>query len=175
VTVFGVIALTGFGGGQKAQVRRQVVSVKHWITDAEYLEALELAELLPGPNVVNLAILIAQRVRGLPGAVASFLAGTLPSFAFVLLAGALYFSRFDTRPVHAMLKGAAAAGVGLTLANALELTAETRKPVNFAFIAATAIAVSYFKLSLFATMGVFGVLSMGYYALSARKASEEPQ
>jgi len=167
MSTFGQISLTGFGGGQKAQIRRQVVSQKRWITDQDFIEALEVAELLPGPNLLNLAVFIGQRIRGIPGAFAALVAGSLPPFLIVLAAGAFYFSRFNTPLVHAALSGAAAAAVGLTLANAMELTtAAGRRPLNFFFIVATAVAVSYFKLSLVLTLLVFGGLSMLLYARS---------
>jgi len=171
-STFGLISLTGFGGGQKAQIRRQVVSGKHWITDQDFIEALEVAELLPGPNLLNLAVFIGQRVRGIPGAFISLLAGSLPPFLIVLAAGAFYFSKFNTPLVHAALSGATAAAVGLTFANAIELTVDSRKrPINLIFIAATAVAVTYFRLSLVLTLLLFGGLSMALYVVSNRKPS----
>lgn len=169
-SVFGLISLSGFGGGQKAQIRRQLVSRKHWISDQDFIEALEVAELLPGPNVLNLAVFIGQRIRGIPGAFVSLIAGSVPPFLIVLAAGAFYFSKFNTPLVHAALSGATAAAVGLTLANALELTAESRKrPLNLVFIAATVIGVIAFRLSLILTLLLFGGLSMLVYARSIRK------
>jgi chromate transporter len=171
-STFGLISLTGFGGGQKAQIRRQVVSSKHWITDQDFIEALEVAELLPGPNLLNLAVFIGQRIRGIPGAFVSLLAGSVPPLLIVLAAGAFYFSKFNTPVVHSALSGATAAAVGLTLANAVELTAETgKRPLNLIFVAATAVAVTYFRLSLVVTLFVFGGLSMALYARSNRKAA----
>jgi chromate transporter len=175
-SVFGLISLTGFGGGQKAQIRRQVVSGKHWITDQEFIEALEVAELMPGPNLLNLAVFIGQRVRGITGAFVSLIDGSVPPFLIVLAAGAFYFSKFNTPLVHSALSGATAAAVGLTLANALELTAESRKrPLNLVFIAATTIAVISFRLSLILTLLVFGGLSMLFYARSIRKTTVPTQ
>lgn len=162
--VFGVISATAFGGGQKAQIRTQLVRQKQWITDRDFVEGLEVAQLLPGPNVLNLAVFMGQRVRGVPGAVVAFFAGSIPPFLIVLLAGAFYFSRFNVPAVHAALSGAAAAAVGLTLANALELTSDLRTSwPSLLFMAATAVAVSYFKLSLVLTLSIFGGLSMYFY------------
>jgi chromate transporter len=168
-SVFGLISLTGFGGGQKAQIRREVVSTKNWITDQDFIEALEVAELMPGPNLLNLAVFIGQRIRGIPGAFAALLAGSVPPFFVVLAAGAFYFSKFNTPLLHAALNGATAAAVGLTLANALELTWDSAKrPVNLIFIAATAVAVVNFKLSLLLTLLIFGGLSMLVVARTQR-------
>jgi chromate transporter len=171
-SVFGLISLIGFGGGQKAQIRRQLVSMRHWITEQDFIEALEVAELLPGPNVLNLAVFIGQRIRGIPGAFVALVAGSVPPFLIVLAAGAFYFSRFNTPVVHSALSGATAAAVGLTLSNALELTAENGKhPLSLLFIAATAVAVIYFRLPLLLTLLVFGGPSMIFYARSIRKAA----
>lgn len=171
-----MISLTSFGGGQKAQIRRQLVAEKHWITDQQFLEGLEVAEVLPGPNVLNLAVFLGQRVRGAVGAVVAFLAGCVPPFFIILVAGALYFSTFNIPAVHAALKGAAAAALGLTLANACELTTETgRRPVNLIFVLATAIAVSYFRLSLVLTLLILGGASMALYFRFPPKSEAAPR
>lgn len=162
--IFGVISMTSFGGGQKAQIRRQLVHQKQWITDQEFIEGLEVSQLMPGPNVLNLAVFFGQRVRGLAGAVVAFLAGSVPPFLIVLFAGAFYFSRFNVPLVHAALMGAAAAAVGLTLSNAIELTEDLwLKWFDLAVMVATAVAVSRFKLNLVLTIVLFGGLSMFVY------------
>jgi chromate transporter len=163
-TVFAAISATSFGGGQKASVRRQVVTVHKWITEDQFMEGLEFAQVMPGPNIVNLAIFCAQRARGIPGAIVAFLAATIPPFFIVLIAGALYF-RFIGNPfVRAALLGCAAGAVGLTLGNAIELTWDLRKDaLHLAIVAATAVAVSYFKLPLLPTLVVFGGLGMWHY------------
>lgn len=162
--VFGVIAMTSFGGGQKAQIRRQLVQQKRWITDRDFIEGLEVAQLMPGPNVLNLAVFMGQRVRGTAGAVVAFFAGSVPPFLIVLLAGAFYFSRFNVPVVHAALMGAAAAAVGLTLSNAIELTQDLWPDAfNLVVLAAVAFAVSYARLNLVTTLLIFGGVSMAVY------------
>lgn len=155
-TTFAAISSTSFGGGQKASVRHQVVG-RGWMTDEEFIEALELAELMPGPNVLNLAIYCAQRVRGTLGGVVAALASTIPPFAIVLLAGLLYF-RFIHNPfVRAALAGCAAGAVGLTLGNAIELSLVYRNDVvRVALIVVTAVAVGRFKVPLALALAVFG-------------------
>jgi chromate transporter len=162
--VFGVISATSFGGGQKAQIRRQLVEQKHWVTDRDFIEGLEVAQLLPGPNILNLAVFMAQRIRGTAGAMVAFLAGTIPPFLIVLLVGAFYFSKYNVPLVHSALFGAAAAAVGLTLANALQLSYDLWKNwISLALMAATAVAVSVFHLSLVLTLLIFGGISMYLY------------
>jgi chromate transporter len=170
--VIGWISITGFGGGQKAQIRQAVVVRMRWLSETEFIEAIELCELFPGPNVLNLGVFIGQRLRGIPGALTSLVAGALPPTLIVLAFGAFYFSTLNTPLAHAALKGAASAAVGLTFANAVELTLETsRKPLDLAFIAATAIGVTWFRMPLFTTLLVLGGSSVAVYAFADRRPS----
>ena len=67
----------------------------------------------------------------------------------MLVAGSLYFKYGKIPAVHAALQGCAAGAIGLTLANALELTQEQFAwRLGIAFIAVTAVAVSWFKVPL---------------------------
>jgi chromate transporter len=160
----GAIALTSFGGGQKASIRQAFVTRRGWIDDSEFLEGLELAQIMPGPNLINLVIFIGQRLRGWAGAIVALLAVSIPPFAIVLAVGALYF-RISTIPsVHAALVGCAAAAIGLTLANAIDLTREEAlRPLPLLFLAITAVAVSVYKVPLLAVLGILGPLCILLY------------
>ena len=153
---FATIASTSFGGGQKASIRQQVLA-RGWIDSDGFLEGLEVAQVLPGPNLLNLAIYCGQKTRGVPGAVAALAGVSIPPFAIVLVAGALYF-KFASNPlVHGALRGCAAGALGLTLGNALELTWDERKSwLSLAFVAATALAVSLLHMPLLPVLAVFG-------------------
>lgn len=71
-----LIGATGFGGpaGQIAILHREVVERKRWLGEDEFLAALRLCMLLPGPEAQQLATYAGWRIQGLPGAI---LAGTL--------------------------------------------------------------------------------------------------
>lgn len=171
--MFGAIAATSFGGGQKASIRRQVVTAHRWMDEAQFMEGLEFAQVMPGPNILNLAVYCGQRARGIPGAIVAFLAVSLPAFAIVLIAGALYFRFIGNSFVHAALIGCAAGAVGLTLGNAIELTLDLKDDVfNLILLAATAVAVSRFHASLLLVLVVFGAAGMWRYrAKRTRSAS----
>lgn len=121
------------------------------------MDGLEIAQVLPGPNVLNLALYCGQRVRGVPGAVAAFLGASIPPFVIVLAAGALYF-KYATNPyVHGALRGCAAGALGLTIGNALELTWDERDEwIRIVLLAATALTVSLLKMPLLLVLVVFG-------------------
>src|SRR5688500_20220627 len=77
---FTLLALQGFGG-VLAVVQRELVEKKRWMTREEFVEEWAVAQIMPGPNVVNLSLMIGSRYFGLRGALVG-LAGML---AFPLL------------------------------------------------------------------------------------------
>jgi chromate transporter len=168
-SIFAAISATSFGGGQKASVRRQVVSTHCWMTEDQFMEGLEFAQIMPGPNILNLAVFCGQRTRGIAGGLVALAAVSLPAFVIVLIAGALYF-RFIHNPfVHAALLGCAAGAVGLTLGNAIELSLDLKSDwLNFVLLAATAVAVSVFHVHLVYVLVIFGAL--GIWRFRARKS-----
>ena len=118
------LALQGFGG-VLAVVQRELVERKRWMTNEEFVEDWAVAQIMPGPNVVNLSIMIGDRYFGLRGAAAA-LAGMLLFPMLLVLALAVVYAQFASHPaVAGALRGMGAvaagliAGVGLKLAMAL--------------------------------------------------------
>lgn len=166
---FASISSTAFGGGQKASVRQQVLN-RGWMDHERFMDGLEIAQVLPGPNILNLAIYCGQRVRGIPGAVAAFVGASVPPFLIVLIAVALYFN-FSTNPyVHGALRGCAAGALGLTIANALDLSWDERADwIRLLIVAITALAVSLLKMPLLLVLVTFGGAGIAREYLSSRR------
>ncbi len=118
---FLVIGLSSFGGGVTAHIRRLVVQRKGWMTDAQLLRGLSMAQLLPGANVVNLAIFVGQHLRGLRGAAVSAAALSIPPGVLMVVLGALLYAHGQPPFLRAVFSGVGAAAVGLTLGTALAL------------------------------------------------------
>ncbi|MBV8116327.1 MAG: chromate transporter [Candidatus Eremiobacteraeota bacterium] len=169
---FAGMSATSFGGGQKASIRRQVIE-RGWMDREVFMDGLELAQVLPGPNILNLAIYCGQKVRGLPGAIAAFLGVSLPTFVIILIAGALYF-RFAANPyVHGALKGCAVGALGLTLGNALELSWDERRDwIRMLLLIVTGIVVAMFKMPLLLVLVVFGGIGVLHEYLRSRARPE---
>ena len=83
------LALQGFGG-VLAVVQRELVEKKRWMTREQFVEDWAVAQILPGPNVVNFCLMIGDRHFGLGGALAS-LAGLLLAPLTVVLLLAMAF------------------------------------------------------------------------------------
>jgi chromate transporter len=151
---FGRVSATAFGGGQMPAIRREVVRRNKWLDDDAFLEVLALAQLLPGSNPSNVAVLVGSRVGGLAGAVVAFLSTVLPGFAILMIIGA--FALDSHLPwVGGALRGCAAMAVGLTLANTIELTAKRINVVDIAIVAAVAVTVLVLHASLALTLAIF--------------------
>ena len=139
---FTLLALQGFGG-VLAVTQRELCERKRWLTHAQFIEILSIGQVLPGPNVVNIALIIGDRYFGWRGAFAA-LAGmmTLP-LAIVLALTATYVEFAQVAAVAGALRGMAAVAAGLIIGTALRLAASLRgTPIGGA--AAVALATAAF-------------------------------
>ena len=125
---FSLLALQGFGG-VLAIVQRELVEKKQWLTREEFVEEWAVAQLLPGPNVVNLTMMIGDRYFGVPGALVS-VAGMLFFPLLIVLALAIGFSSMaDSPAIDGALRGMGAVAAGMITATGLKLMAALRKNV----------------------------------------------
>jgi chromate transporter len=149
---FTVLALQGFGG-VLAVVQRELVEKKQWLTREEFLEDWAVAQILPGPNVVNLCLMIGDRYWGLRGALAS-LAGILCFPLLIVLALAFLFAGISDLPgVQGALRGMGAVAAGLISATGLKLIVALNKNsmgifVCWIFSAVTFVAIALMKVPL---------------------------
>ena len=122
------LALQGFGG-VLAVVQRELVEKKRWMTREEFVEEWSVAQIMPGPNVVNLSLMIGARWFGLPGALAA-LGGMLAAPLVVVLALALVYTQFADNPHMAgALRGMGAVAAGLIAATGIKLVPALGKNV----------------------------------------------
>ncbi|VVE83515.1 chromate transporter [Pandoraea sputorum] len=153
---FGTVGATGFGG-VLPWARRMVVDQRRWLTDREFAELLPLAQLLPGPNVANIATVLGRRFRGPRGAAAA-VAGLYfcPTIAIILIGFA--YARWGQTPlVQHLLSGLMPAATGLVIATSVRLLAGLKRHwTTLAFAAATFLGSFVFGLPLLLVLGVLG-------------------
>ncbi len=149
---FTVLALQGFGG-VLAVVQHELVDRKRWLTQEEFIEELAVAQIMPGPNVVNLSLMIGARYFGLPGAMAA-LAGmlTIP-LVIVLLLASLYQLFSGHAEAGGGLRGMAAVSAGLIAATGLKLAAALERhplplsvTVSMCFLSVVLVAALHWPL-----------------------------
>lgn len=157
------LALQGFGG-VLAVVQRELVEKKRWMTNDEFVEDWAVAQIMPGPNVVNLSIMIGERYFGWRGAVAA-LAGMLTFPLVLVLAVAVVYAQFASQPaVAGALRGMGAVAAGLIAGMGLKLSSTLRKhPLGLAvcvgLVALTVIAMAVLRWPLFWTLPSVGLLA----------------
>ena len=123
---FTLLALQGFGG-VLAVVQRELVERKRWMTKEEFVEDWAVAQIMPGPNVVNLALMIGGRHFGLRGAAVA-VAGILAAPLVVVLTLALLYAHYADNPhLAAALRGMGAVAAGLIAATGIKLMAALRQ------------------------------------------------
>ena len=123
---FSTLALQGFGG-VLAVVQRELVEKKKWLTLEEFVEDWAVAQILPGPNVVNLSLMIGDRYFGMRGAL-TVLAGMLVFPLMVVIAiAALFAGISDTPQAQGALRGMGAVAAALITATGLKLVAALKK------------------------------------------------
>ena len=157
---FSSVGLSGFGGVLPF-ARRMLVEEKRWMTPDEFNTQLGLCQFLPGPNVINLAVVVGKRYQGVAGAIVAPLGLLAGPLAIVLLLALLY-DRYGSLPVaQSMLRGIAAVGCGLLFAMAWRMgTALKDKPVSLPFTALTVAAIAWLRWPLPSVM-IAGLLLSG--------------
>ena len=146
------LALQGFGG-VLAIVQREMVEKKKWLTPEQFLEDWAVAQVMPGPNVINLGLMIGDRYFGLRGALAA-VAGMLTIPLVVILALAVLYAHYAANPqVAGALRGMGAVSGGLIAATGIKLLPQLRRhPLGFAtclaFVALVFGAIAGLKIPL---------------------------
>ncbi len=134
------LALQGFGG-VLAVVQRELVEKKRWLTNDEFVEDWAVAQIMPGPNVVNLSITIGERYFGWRGAVVA-VCGMLCFPMLLVLTLTVIYSQLAGHPAMAgALRGMGAVAAGLVAGMGLKLTSTlSRHPLGRWCSAALALA-----------------------------------
>lgn len=117
---FSRISLSAFGGAL-FWTRRELVERQRWLTESEFVDLLTLGQLLPGPNVLNLTVMVGYRFAGWTGAAAAA-AGFLGWPCLVVVGMGVLYQNYGALPrVQRALAGMSSVAAGLLLANAVKL------------------------------------------------------
>ena len=142
---FSSVGLSGFGGVLPF-ARRMLVEERQWMSAEEFNAQLGLCQFLPGPNVINLAVVVGKRYQGLRGALVAPL-GLLAGPLLIVLVLAMLYDRYGSLPLaQGMLRGIAAVGCGLLLTMAWRMGMVLKdKPIFLPFTALTVTAIAFLR------------------------------
>jgi len=159
-TEFARMGLSGFGGVLPF-VRRAVVERNRWLDDREFVELLSLGQVLPGPNVINLAVMMGLRFAGWRGALAAFTGLVFVPMAIVLGLLLLYEHFQDIAAVRSMLRGMTAVAAGLVLATGIKLALGQSRTWRALLVGAGAfVAIGLLRWPLLPVMAVLVPLAI---------------
>ena len=163
-TAFTRLALQGFGGVLPV-AQRELVERLRWLTREQFLENLSIAQVLPGPNVVNLSLMIGDRFFGWRGAASAMAGMLLVPLGVVLLLAVIAAQTANLPWVAGALRGMAGVAAALVLATAIKLLPALRKnvlglPLALAFGLLTLLAVGVLRWPLMAVVLGLGPLAM---------------
>ena len=158
------LALQGFGGIFPIS-RKVIVEERRWLTNQEFVEEWAVAQVLPGPNIVNLAVMLGARYFGLRGALAS-IAGIFLFPSIVLILMAIFFEQMQDIPeVAGALQGMGAVAAGLIAGSAIKLALGLKDhPITFlgsmVFMGIAFLSLAIFKISLILVLFGLGFISV---------------
>jgi chromate transporter len=133
------VGALSFGGGFVIIPLMQADAVsRHWMTSTQFLNAVALGQVTPGPVVLTVAA-VGFAAFGLAGGLLATVVAFAPSFLFIL-GGARYFEaiRANARP-QAFLDGSGPAAIGAIGGSAYLLAAAMAQPWQYAILAAAAL------------------------------------
>jgi chromate transporter len=167
-TGFLEIALSGFGG-VLAWAHRGLVERRAWLSEREFAELLALSQMLPGGNIINMAVFVGNRFHGLRGVVVALAGLMVAPFCLVLVLHGLLSGPGLAQFSQPALRGAAPVVAGLTLATGLKMLRAYRwTPRDAACGVLTLVSIVVFQLPLLLVLAVLAPLNV---ALARRKTA----
>jgi chromate transporter len=182
--VFNRLALQGFGGVLPI-AHHELVERERWINAHQFVELLTISQVLPGPNIVNFAIIFGDRFFGWRGAAAASAGLLVLPMVIVLALAMVYQQMADWPTVTGALRGMGAVAAGLIIATAVKLARSLKRnplgiPTSFALGAATMVMVGFLRWPMVWVVLGLGSLGMALAAWrlrgqSVHGPSEEPR
>src|SRR5213593_1428543 len=150
----------GFGRAL-AWGRRMLVEERSWLTTPEFTDIFSVSNFLPGPNVLNVTVIVGSRFHGVPSALAAVLGLIALPLVIVLVLAALYARLGQTPGIDAILRGLGAVVAGLVIATALKMAGSLlRAPRFVGFLLVTVGAIALLRWPLIPVLLGFGTVSV---------------
>ena len=180
VSFFKIAAFT-FGGGWAMipLIEREVVDKQNWIKREDFVDALAIAQSLPGVLAVNISILIGNKLRGLKGCLMATLGTILPSFLIILAIAIWFVQTYDNPVVERIFKGIRPAVVALIVSPVFSTAKTARiniKTVIIPIIVALSIWLGGISPIWFVLLGAIGgILYCNHVIASSKQKSNKEE
>ncbi len=149
-------------GGAAPIAQRELVERKRWLTTQEFLEDWTVAQIMPGPNVVNLSLILGDRHFGLRGAVAALAGMTVVPLCIILCIAVAYTHYASYPVVENALRGMGAVAAGLIVGTGLKLLSMLKTnpiglPVAIFFVFTTFVLIAILHWPLLTVLLSVGI------------------
>jgi chromate transporter len=156
------VGALSFGGGFVIipLMQDDAVNVYHWMTNAQFLNAVALGQVTPGPVVATVAA-VGYAAHGIGGGLLAAAVAFAPSFSFILLGGGRFERLRGNEKARGFLDGAGPAAIGAILGSAVTLAAALHEGWQFGLLAAAAVALLIVRRGVVETLvgaGAVGVI-----------------
>ena len=157
------VGALSFGGGFVIipLMQGDAVHAYHWMTNSEFLNAVALGQITPGPVVATVAA-VGYAAHGLTGGLLAALIAFSPSFSFILLGGRRFERVRANLSARAFLDGAGPAAIGAILGAAVTLAAALHQTWQLGLLAVAAVALLAFRRGVVPTL--LGAAAIGVVA-----------
>jgi len=161
---FAKVGVVAYGGGPSMipLMQEEVVDVNHWLTNAEFVDALAMGNALPGPIATKMSAYTGFKLAGIPGAIMGTLGTVLPSAVAMLMLAALFFQFKDYPKVQAVLKAVRPAVVALLLVTVYEVYPQSITSWHTGLIAVVTLVV-IIALRLHPAIAILAAALVGFF------------
>ena len=146
--------------------RRMLVEKRGWLNEEEFAEAFALCQFVPGPNIINLSIIVGSRFRGFMGALSAFVGLVALPVLIMMACGALYTRYGEVAMLRGALAGLAAAAAGLIISMVAKMATpllRARHLPALGFALAAFVAVGILRIPLYWAVLVLAPLSVAVF------------
>jgi chromate transporter len=147
------VGALSYGGGFVIipLMQADAVGQYHWMTDSQFLNAVALGQVTPGPVVLTVAV-VGYAAAGVGGGLLAALIAFSPSFLFVVVGADRFTDLLADGRVRAFIDGAAPAALGAILGSAIPLALALKETWQWAVLAGAAVALLALRRGVVATL-----------------------
>ena len=160
---FTLMALQGVGG-VLVIVQHELVNRRKWLTQAQFVEEWSVAQVMPGPNVVNLCLMLGGKYFGLAGALAAVSGLIMAPMLLVLTLAILFGGVSESAVAQGALKGMGAVSGGLIIATGLKLSKTMPQNPLGLWLAITFALITFAAVGIFLISLIWVLLGLGLLA-----------
>ncbi|MCE5286244.1 MAG: chromate efflux transporter [Pelosinus sp.] len=144
-----IIGTVAFGPAVVAEMKRRLVDGRQWLSKENFFNGMALAQMLPGATFVSLAVFGGYQIRGIVGALVSFITFISPSFLVMVFLSYIYVTYSSLSAVSILFQGVTIVVVGLISQAVLVIGKSVLTDYKGGFIALAATAIMFIYPNVF--------------------------